>query len=132
MIKFDWQLGIFHVDLLSRSVMFFSFLQSSCWDKDEAFRHKKGICIYWEIFIYIKSSKESETCWESGTMEVLKVISNGYFHENHLDGIINPKIRVSFSVFFQFCVSFGPKFYWDLVSISQKMYGFFFQSHTSF
>ena len=27
-------------------------------------------------------------------MEVLKIISNGYFHENHLEGIINPKFQL--------------------------------------
>ena len=26
-------------------------------------------------------------------MEVPKIISNGYFHENHLEGIINPKFQ---------------------------------------
>ena len=27
-------------------------------------------------------------------MEVLKIISNGYFNENHLEGIINPKFQL--------------------------------------
>ena len=27
-------------------------------------------------------------------MEVLKIISSGYFHENHLEGIINPKFQL--------------------------------------
>ena len=93
--KFDWQLGASNVDLKSRSVIFFSFLQSSCWDKDQEFKHKK--VIYCENFIYIKSkcSWESEICWESGIIEVLKIISNGYFHGDHLEGIINPKFQLS-------------------------------------
>ena len=92
-IKFDWQLDASHADLISRSVMSFSFFQSCCWDKDEEFKHEKGICIYLEIFIYIKSTQELEVCWESEIMEVLKIIANGYFHENHLEGIINPKFQ---------------------------------------
>ena len=27
-------------------------------------------------------------------MEVLKIISDEYFHENHLEGIINPKFQL--------------------------------------
>ena len=58
---------------------------------------KKVRCIYCENFIYIKSkcSWESEICWESGIIEVLKIISNGYFHGDHLEGIINPKFQLS-------------------------------------
>ena len=27
-------------------------------------------------------------------MEVLNIISNGYFHENHLEGVINPRFQL--------------------------------------
>ena len=59
-IKFDWKLGASHVDLISRSVMFFSFLQSSCWDKDEEFKYKKGICIWCEIFMLRASAATNQ------------------------------------------------------------------------
>ena len=36
----------------------------------------------------------SEICWESEIMEVLKIISSRYFHENHFEGIINPKFQL--------------------------------------
>ena len=55
MIKFDWQLGASHVDLISRSVMFFSFLQSSCWNKDDNLSNSRQHSATWLLTWKAKS-----------------------------------------------------------------------------
>ena len=78
-IRFDWQLDASNVDLISRTVMFFSFLQSSYWDKDKEFKHKESTCRYSQNFILrasaTKSQKsaekvESSRSWKSFQMDI--------------------------------------------------------------
>ena len=47
------------------------------------------------LFILRASAAKNQKYAESGIMEVLKIISTEYFHEDHLEGIINPKFQLS-------------------------------------
>ena len=46
------------------------------------------------LFILRAAKNQKYISLENGITEVLKIISNGYFHENHLEGIINPKFQL--------------------------------------